>query len=64
VARTLRDFLAFYLANSLVWDVARVAGNVGLMAAFGAPTLRALRRFRRRFAFTYHPEPAPEAGDP
>lgn len=64
VARTLRDFLAFYLANSLVWDVARVAGNVGLMAAFGAPTLRALRRFQRRFAFTYHPEPAPEAGDP
>jgi energy-coupling factor transport system substrate-specific component len=52
---TLRRYAAFYVATSLVWDVMRTVGNVLLTLAFGAPTLRALRRFRRRFAFSYQP---------
>jgi len=50
---TARRFIAFYLATSLVWDLMRLVGNVMLVLAFGLPTLRALRRFHRRFSFTY-----------
>jgi energy-coupling factor transport system substrate-specific component len=56
LGETLGRYAAFYLATSLVWDVVRALSNGLLMLAFGAPTLRALRRFKRRFAFTYHPE--------
>lgn len=55
VAATVQRYLAYYLATSLVWDLFAVAGNVALMLAFGAPTLRALRRFRQRFSFAYQP---------
>lgn len=48
-------YAAFYLATSLVWDVFRLVGNVALTLAFGLPTLRALRRFQQRFAFSYWP---------
>jgi energy-coupling factor transport system substrate-specific component len=50
---TLKRYMVFYLATSLVWDVMRLAGNVALTLAFGLPTLRALRRFQSRFTFTY-----------
>ncbi len=43
----------FSVATSLVVDLARAAGNVIMILAFGAPTLRALRRFHKRFVFTY-----------
>ncbi len=56
----LRRYALFYAASSLPWDLPRAAGNAAMVLAFGAPTLRVLRRFRRRFAFTY--EPAPEGG--
>ncbi len=49
----LQHYGVFYLTTSLVWDIACGLGNVALLMLFGAPTLRALRRFRRRFAFTY-----------
>ena len=52
---TLRRYAAFYLATSLVWDALRAVGNVLLTLAFGAPALRALRRFQQRFAFSYEP---------
>lgn len=52
---TLRRYATFYLTTSLAWDVVRAAGNALLTLAFGAPTLRALRRFQRRFAFSYRP---------
>jgi len=55
VGDTLRRYAAFYLATSLVWDVVRALSNGLLTLAFGAPTLRALRRFKRRFAFAYQP---------
>lgn len=47
----LRSYMSYYLVSSLVWDVARSIGNVLLILSFGAPTLRALRRFKRRFSF-------------
>lgn len=53
---TLRHYLAFYLVTSLVWDTMAAAGNGILILALGGPALRALRRFRQRFDFTYRPE--------
>jgi energy-coupling factor transport system substrate-specific component len=52
---TLRHYLAFYLVTSLIWDAVAALGNVLLIMALGAPALRALQRFRRRFEFTYTP---------
>ncbi len=51
LAQGIRRFLAFYVATSLIWDLARVIGIVGMLWLFGRPTLRTLRRFARRFAF-------------
>ena len=58
---TLRRYAAFYVTTSLAWDAMRALGNVLLILAFGAPTLRVLRRFQRRFAFSYRPAHEPEA---
>jgi energy-coupling factor transport system substrate-specific component len=49
----LKRYATFYIATSLVWDLARAIGNTAMILAFGAPTLRTLRRFRRRFTFVY-----------
>jgi energy-coupling factor transport system substrate-specific component len=56
LSETLQRYLAFYLVTSLVWDAIAAFGNVLLLLAFGAPSLRALRRFQKRFAFSYTPE--------
>ncbi len=53
----LRRYAAFYLATSLLWDVARSVGNVALTLAVGLPALRALRRFQTRFTFEVQPGP-------
>jgi energy-coupling factor transport system substrate-specific component len=53
---TLQHYLAFYLVTSLVWDSLAAIGNVLLLLALGIPALRALRRFRQRFEFSYTPE--------
>ena len=53
---TVSRYLVFYTVTSLGWDMLRLVGNVTLVLAFGRPTLRVLRRFARRFAFTYQPE--------
>jgi energy-coupling factor transport system substrate-specific component len=59
LGETLHRYGAFYVATSLAWDVVRAAGNVLFTLVLGAPTLRVLRRFRQRFAFSYRPgEPA------
>jgi energy-coupling factor transport system substrate-specific component len=58
LAATLERYLTFYLATSAIWDAMRAVGNVGLLLLVGAPTLRVLRRFQRRFSFTYLPEPS------
>ncbi len=59
LAETLQRYGAFYLLTSLVWDMARVVGNVLLMLAFGRPVLRVLRRFQRRFQFSYAADGGP-----
>lgn len=48
---SLRRYVAYYLATSLLWDSAAALGNVILMAALGLPTVRALARFRGRMQF-------------
>lgn len=52
---TLQHYLAFYLVTSLAWDAIAASGNVLLILAFGAPALRALRRFKQRFEYKYTP---------
>jgi energy-coupling factor transport system substrate-specific component len=47
----LRRYLAFYALTSAWWDVGRAAGNALLIALFGRPVLRLLRRFGARFTF-------------
>lgn len=54
-AETLNRYLAYYVVTSLGWDILRAAGNALVILGFGSPTLRALRRFQRRFDFDYHP---------
>ena len=50
---TLKRYLVFYTLTSSWWDMGRTAGNVLLIALFGLPTLRLLRRFGRRFTFEW-----------
>lgn len=59
----LRRYAAFYVATSLLWDVMGLAGNVALIGAFGGATLKVLRRFHSRFAFSYAPEAAPRQAE-
>jgi len=58
----IRRYAAYYLVTSLAWDLAGAAGNLLLMLAFGAPALRALKRFRQRFTFIYQPPSEPGGG--
>lgn len=44
---------AYYLLTSLIWDLGRSLGNVLMILVAGAATLRALRRFKLRFGFSY-----------
>jgi len=53
---TLRNYLAFYIATSLWWDMARAIGNALLLLLLAAPVLKVLRRFRSRFRFEITPE--------
>ena len=50
---TLHRYGVYYLVTSLAWDLAGSAGNVLLIGIFGAPTLKALRRFEQRLVFRY-----------
>lgn len=59
LADTLRRYASYYLVTSFVWDMARAVGNFLMIIVFGAPALRALYRFKRRFTFRYLPSPAP-----
>jgi energy-coupling factor transport system substrate-specific component len=55
VVDSVQRYAVFYVVTSLFWDAFRGFGNAALIVAFGLPTLRALRRFRQRFDFEYHP---------
>ena len=57
---TLVRYAVFYAVTSLWWDAGRAGGNLLLILLFGAPVLRLLRRFQRRFTFTASgPAPSP-----
>jgi energy-coupling factor transport system substrate-specific component len=51
LGETLSRYATFYLVTSLTWDLARAVGNLALILVLGAPVVRALTRFRRRFHF-------------
>jgi energy-coupling factor transport system substrate-specific component len=51
LGETLARYAAFYAASSLGWDLIRAGGNVALILLLGAPTVRTLTRFQRRFHF-------------
>jgi energy-coupling factor transport system substrate-specific component len=55
LGQAVQRYAVFYFATSFAWDLAAVGGNIALLAAFGLPALRVLRRFQRRFAFEYLP---------
>jgi hypothetical protein len=61
---TLQRYLLFYAVTSLVWDLARMVGNMLLIAIGAAAVLRVLRRFQLRFAFTYEPAGVAAAATP
>ena len=63
LADGIQRYAAYYLVTSLAWDLAGAAGNLLLMLAFGAPALRALKRFRQRFTFVYQ-RPVETEGQP
>lgn len=50
--QTLQRYGVYYLVTSLAWDLSRSVGNILLIGLFGAPTLRALRRFQQRMTYT------------
>jgi energy-coupling factor transport system substrate-specific component len=56
LGETVARYAAFYAATSLGWDLVRAAGNAALILLLGAPTVRALARFRRRFDFEVRPD--------
>jgi energy-coupling factor transport system substrate-specific component len=48
----VQHYAVFYLATSMVWDTIAALGNLVIILAFGAPALRALRRFQLRFSYS------------
>ena len=54
LGETLARYAAFYVVTSLGWDLVRAGGNVALILLLGAPAIRALTRFQRRFNFEVH----------
>ena len=42
---------AFYAFTSSWWDIGRAVGTALIIALFGAPVLKLLRRFGSRFTF-------------
>jgi len=51
LGETLARYGVFYMVTSLVWDLARAAGNAALILALGASMIKALERFQSRFHF-------------
>jgi energy-coupling factor transport system substrate-specific component len=51
VVEGFKRYALFYLTTSFVWDLWRGIGNAALILLFGAPVLRLLRRYERRFRF-------------
>ncbi len=47
----IKAYGLFYLVTSFFWDLWRGIGNAALILLFGAPVLRVLRRYQKRFHF-------------
>ncbi len=47
----ISQYLLFYVTTSLVWDVARAAGNALLIAILGIPAIKVLTRFKYKYQF-------------
>ncbi len=56
----IKAYALFYVVTSLVWDVWRGVGNAALILLFGAPVLRLLERYQKRFHFAWVPSPTLE----
>ena len=52
---SLKRYAVFYSVTSLWWDLGRAGGNFLLLALFGVPILKVLRRFQSRFNFLILP---------
>jgi energy-coupling factor transport system substrate-specific component len=55
LGEVLQRYGVFYLLTSLWWDVGRAVGNALLIGLLARPLLTLLRRFERRFQFTWAP---------
>ena len=53
LSEALRRYWNFYFLTSFGWDLLRSACNVIVLATLGGPLLRALLRFRDRFAWNW-----------
>ena len=51
LVETLKRYAVFYGLTSFWWDLGRAVGNALLIWLFGAPLLKLLRRFQKRFHF-------------
>ena len=49
----IKAYALFYAITSFVWDLWRGIGNAALILIFGAPVLRLLQRYQKRFHFAY-----------
>ena len=50
---TIKRYSVYYMITSAAWDLARSVGNFVFILLFGEPVLRALRRFKKKFSYTY-----------
>ena len=51
LATSLGQYAAFYVATSLLWDLARGFGNAILILAISLPALRIMSRFKEKISF-------------
>lgn len=51
IGEIIYQYLIFYVSTSLVWDIARAAGNVLLIGIIGLPAIKVLTRFRDKYRF-------------
>lgn len=53
LSKNFQRYLAYYLATSLVWDVARSIGNILMIVFMAKPVLKIFQRFQQRFTFKF-----------
>jgi len=53
----VKAYALFYVITSFAWDLWRGLGNAALILIFGAPVLRLLQRYQKRFHFVWTDAP-------